>query len=100
MVTICRRKSALDTPLSVLLMDSLLLQSKQLCLIEAGGAALSSADGGVGVAPTARSPGSSLTPASTGAILVLREKMNAPDDVGESKVSSELGGWYHAGIFQ
>ncbi|EFB21567.1 hypothetical protein PANDA_015569 [Ailuropoda melanoleuca] len=79
------------------IVPNLAKKSKQLCLIEAGGAALSSADGGVGVAPTACSPGSSLTPASTGAILVLREKMNAPDDVGESKVSSELGWHRHVG---
>lgn len=58
MLTVSRRKIALDTPLCVLLMDDLVLQSKQLWLLEAGGAALSSADKrGGGLPPTAVSTG-------------------------------------------
>lgn len=37
MLTISRRKIALDTPLSILLMNDLVLQSKQLWLLEAWG---------------------------------------------------------------
>lgn len=62
-------------------MDSLVLQSKQLCLLEAGGAALGSADGEIGAAPTALSTRSNSIPVSMGTILILWKKMNAPDDI-------------------
>lgn len=90
MLAISRRKIALDTPLSILLMDNLVPQSKQLCLMEAGGAALSSAD--------SPAPRSDVISAPTETIFVLRRKMSAPEDVWEGKVSSELDGLYREGI--
>lgn len=92
MLAISRRKIALDTPLSILLMDNLVPQSKQLCLMEAGGAALSSADS------PALSTRSDVISAPTETIFVLRRKMSAPEDVWEGKVSSELDGLYREGI--
>lgn len=44
MLTISRRKIALDLPLDIVLMDTLVLQNKQLCwVVEGRGAALSQA---------------------------------------------------------
>lgn len=43
MLTVSRRKLALDPPLYIVLMDDLALQSKQPCLVEDRGAVLSQA---------------------------------------------------------
>lgn len=39
-----------------------------------------------------------MIPASTEAVLILWKKINAPEDVYESKVSGELDGLYREGI--
>ena len=66
MLTISRRKTAPGTPPYVLLLDNLVLQSKQPCLMEGRGATLGHADRKVG---TALSPGRNLTSASMETVL-------------------------------
>lgn len=69
MLIVSRRKIALGTPLSVLLMDNLVLQIRQPCLMEGPGATLSHAGRKAGAAPTALSTGRNLISASVETVL-------------------------------